>query len=220
MPANGPLNGSLTNAGGPYTSRYIAAVFERPSRSVTLTTKILAPTLERAGVPTSAPLVCTLSQAGPLTSPNWRASPTFGSTPAPAIELETASPSLTAATVNGLAKKYGATGSTTCINMVALAEMSLVSVRLTTNTFVPMSLLAGVPERAPLVPTVSQFGPLTLAKLRVSPDTELALPARLAVYGRPAVTGGIVNWSPSNAGTVSSNTVPSPLSAVPLKPVP
>src|ERR1017187_4717090 len=52
---------------------------------------------------------------------------------------------------------------TTVIHMVAAQDQPLLSNRLTVNTLGPMSATAGVPERVPSLPTMSQAGPPSLA---------------------------------------------------------
>jgi hypothetical protein len=53
--------------------------------------------------------------------------------------------------------------------MVAVLNQPLVSEGLTVKRFVPTSEKPGVPERVPLAATLSQAGPLTLAKVSASP---------------------------------------------------
>ena len=64
--------------------------------------------------------------------------------------------------------------------MVAELDQPFVSARLTVNTFAPMSATAGVPESVPSVATLSQAGPLTLAKVNTSPAGVTALVEREA----------------------------------------
>ena len=59
-------------------------------------------------------------------------------------------------------------GSTVML-MVALLDQPLMSVRLTRKRFMPTSEKPGVPESVPLVATLSEAGPLTLAKVSASP---------------------------------------------------
>src|SRR5689334_12242800 len=57
-------------------------------------------------------------------------------------------------------------GATTETNIVALLERLKELVTLTTKRLVPMSVLAGVPERPPLLSTVSHVGPLSFPNVR------------------------------------------------------
>src|ERR1035441_8047518 len=64
---------------------------------------------------------------------------------------------------------------TTVTHMVAAQDQPLLSNRLTVNALVPMSATAGVPERVPSLPTLSQAGPPSLAKRTLSPDGRMEL---------------------------------------------
>ena len=64
---------------GPTTSMYIVARLDKPPKSVALTWNVFVPASELAGVPESAPLGATASQAGPLATANVIVSPKFGS---------------------------------------------------------------------------------------------------------------------------------------------
>src|ERR1035438_888101 len=64
---------------------------------------------------------------------------------------------------------------TTVTHMAAAQDQQLLSNRLTVNALVPMSETAGVPERVPSLPTLSQAGPLSLAKRTMSPDGRMEL---------------------------------------------
>src|ERR1035438_2075289 len=93
---------------------------------------------------------------------------------------EYVSSTLAQGSVNGLITNEGAGSWFTAIFKAPEAETPLESVRLTAKVLVPMSELAGVPERVPLAATTSQAGPLTFAKERVSPAGAIAVPAMVA----------------------------------------
>src|ERR1039458_1759407 len=94
--------------------------------------------------------------------------------------------------------------------MLAAADTPLESVKLTTKRFVPMSEFAGVPERTPLVATLNQAGPLTLAKVRGSPAGATVRPFSGAKEGRLATADAAVKGLLVKVGTVRRKIVPFP----------
>src|SRR5438477_8155705 len=109
-------------------------------------------------------------------------------------------------------------GKATFKYIVAWLESPARSVALTRKVFVPASVEAGVPESLPFTPTVSQAGPVTLAKASLSPGSgSVALLAIEAKYGRPAWAPGPVKGLVLNEGEVSAWTV-IPIEPMPAKP--
>src|SRR3984957_14058227 len=121
----------------------------------------------------------------------------------------------------GTPTKVGAGSGTTGTCKFAVAVKPFVSVKLTTNTFVPISEFVGVPDRIPFVDTVSHPGPLTLPKVSASPGSataKFAMP--VFKYGRQATVDGRVITLVVKIGTVIWKIVPPPPPAEGLKPAP
>src|ERR1041384_6610694 len=98
-------------------------------------------------------------------------------------------------------------GAATMRFMVALLERPARSLTLTVKVFVPESPVAGVPESAPLDPTLSQPGPVSLAKVSWSPKFgSVALVEMLATYGTPGCAGGAVKGLRIKEGALSALT--------------
>src|SRR5579871_6751282 len=75
---------------------------------------------------------------------------------------------------------------------VAVFDKLPASVTLTTKLFGPTFADTGMPERLPELPTLNQAGPLTRAKVRISPGFgSVALVAMVPDTLCPAVTSGI-----------------------------
>src|SRR6266487_1883776 len=85
---------------------FIVAVLDRLPESVTRTRKLLVPTLAEKGVPDNAPLLATVSQAGPLTFAKVIASP-LASVAFVAIVPEYGCPAFAAGLLNGLLTNAG-----------------------------------------------------------------------------------------------------------------
>src|SRR5437667_3302821 len=79
------------------------------------------------------------------------------------------------------------------MSIVAVLDKPPESVTLTTKLLVPALAFAAVPVSAPLLATFSQPGPLTFAKIKVSPEFgSVAVPASEPEYNCPAFTAGSV----------------------------
>src|SRR5262245_26145524 len=105
--ADGKFKGLLVKAGAPFTLMNKLAVLDAPAASRALTTNELNPIFGFAGVPESAPLPATASQAGPLTLANVTASP-LGSLAFVAIVPVIAWPTFTSGKKYELLVKTGA----------------------------------------------------------------------------------------------------------------
>src|SRR5580700_10704834 len=87
--------------------------------------------------------------------------------------------------------------------MVAMLEPPPRLATPTTNALVPALLYSGVPESLPSAATHSHAGPLSLAKVRMSPrpsSASLALVARVAEYSSSILAQGSANRLRMNAG--------------------
>src|SRR5207237_723386 len=117
-----PLSLEITEVmtGAAVTVTFSVAVFDRLPESVTLTTKVLVPTLAETGVPDKAPLPATLNHAGPLTFANVRVSAGFGSSALVAIDTAHAWPATTPGSLKGLLMNAGAPFTT--MDIVALFD--------------------------------------------------------------------------------------------------
>ena len=93
----------------------------------------------------------------------------------------------------------GGAGKTTKF-IVAVVNNADGSATRTTKALVPALSENGVPARPPLPATLSQAGPLTLAKVMVSPFGSLALPANVPAYDCPALADGAAKGLLTNAG--------------------
>src|SRR5438445_11951051 len=83
---------------------------------------------------------------------------------------------------------------------VALLERPPGSVALTLKLLAPSSPESGVPESAPLPPTVSHEGPLSFPKVMLSPFGSLAFVAIVPEYAWPALAPGSLNGLVTNTG--------------------
>ena len=75
-------------AGAGVTITVIVALPVKPLGSLTVTAKLFVPTSALNGVPVNAPLLLTISQAGPLTFPKLNGSNGFGSVACAAMLAE------------------------------------------------------------------------------------------------------------------------------------
>src|SRR5689334_8558700 len=171
----------------PVTEMFNVASANKPSGSVTRTPKTFGPALAGAGVPDKVPSVATLSQDGPLVLEKLSTSP-LGSLALVESEPEYGTPGVAAGKFKGLLVNEGAP--LTLMNKLAVFDAPNASRALTTKELNPRSELAGVPERKPAAATLSQAGPLTLAKVIASPLGSLASAVIVSSMACPMFTSG------------------------------